>query len=82
MERQVSTCKSCGAPMRWVVTQKKKRMPIDDNPHAEGRFVIDDEHSTTPNVRFLKQGEEYEGDRFTSHFETCDAPERFSKKGK
>ncbi len=80
-ERQVSDCLECGAPMRWVETQKKKRMPLDDEPSSAGRFVIEDPDSDPPKVRFLPEGEEYTGDRYTSHFSTCTNPRRFSKKG-
>lgn len=82
-ERVVSTCKSCGAPLRWVKTQKGKNMPIDDNPRSEGRFVIQPD-TDPPRVKFLteEKAAAYEGDKYTSHFQTCDDPQRFSKKGK
>lgn len=80
-ERRVSSCKECGAAMRWVKTQKGKNMPIDDEPSADGRFVIegDDEPAR---VRFLgeQEAESYTGDKFTSHFKTCTNPARFSRK--
>ncbi len=82
-ERQVTICQSCEAPMRWVKTRKGKNMPIDDAPASDGRFVIQPD-TDPPRVRFLSEEDAaaYEGDKFTSHFQTCDNPGRFSKKGK
>ncbi len=80
-ERRVSACRECGAAMRWVKTAKGKSMPIDDEPSSDGRFVIESGDEDPVKVRFLPEGEEYTGDRFTSHFTTCTNPGRFSKKG-
>ena len=80
-ERRVSECRECGAAMRWVLTRKGKTMPIDDEPSAAGKFVIDDPDSDPPRVRFIGDSP-YTGERFTSHFETCSNPRRFSKKGR
>jgi hypothetical protein len=68
--------------MRWVKTQKGKNMPIDDEPDPSGRFVIESGDEDPVKVRYLADGEEYTGERFTSHFKTCTNPGRFSKKGK
>lgn len=67
--------------MRWVKTRKGKNMPIDDEASSAGRFVIESGDEDPIKVRYLGETEEYDGDRFTSHFETCDSPQRFSKKG-
>ena len=68
--------------MRWVKTQKGKNMPIDDEPSSDGKFRIENMREDPPKVSFIWQGEDYTGDRYTSHFETCDDPARFSKRGK
>lgn len=78
-ERRVATCKGCGAPIRWTKTAKDKNMPIDDEPNSGGRFVIEGDDEP-PKVRFLRENEDYAGDRFTSHFETCSERDRFRKK--
>ena len=82
-ERQVTICRSCGADMRWVKTRKGKNMPIDDTPASDGRFVIEGDEDP-PRVAFLSEeaAAVYTGDKYTSHFQTCDNPQRFSKKGK
>lgn len=68
--------------MRWVKTKKGKSMPIDDEPSSAGRFVIESGDEDPAKVRYLRDNEEYNGDRFSSHFDTCDDPQRFSKKGR
>jgi hypothetical protein len=35
----VDACRSCGAPIRWVVTTSGKRMPLDPAPHVNGNVV-------------------------------------------
>ena len=80
-ERRVSECRECGAPMRWVTTEKGKNMPVDDEPNSAGKFVIDDPEADPPKVRYIGNSE-YTGERFTSHFETCSNPRRFSRKAK
>jgi hypothetical protein len=32
-------CRSCGAPIRWVVTEKGKRIPLDRDPQPDGNIV-------------------------------------------
>jgi hypothetical protein len=34
-------CRSCEAPMRWVVTGRGRRMPVDFDPHEDGNVVVD-----------------------------------------
>ncbi len=61
----LSTCRSCGAAIRWVQTEAGKRMPVDAKP--EKRLVIDPLAvrlgADTPTARVV--------DTFASHFSTC-----------
>lgn len=41
-------CRSCGAVMLWCETPKKKKMPVDANPDADG--VRESHWSTCPNA--------------------------------
>ena len=34
-----SRCTGCSAPIRWVLTEAGKRMPIDPEPHPDGTVV-------------------------------------------
>lgn len=52
-----SACRSCGAPIVWVVTESGKRMPLDAKP--EKRFVVD------------VDGKAYVRDTYVSHFAHC-----------
>lgn len=36
----VSQCRSCGASIRWVVSVKGARMPIDAEPDANGNLYL------------------------------------------
>jgi hypothetical protein len=64
-----STCKSCGAPIRWAVTRATgARIPLDPRPVASGNIVVE----PSGFVRVLGRGEVVSpGDRFVSHFVTC-----------
>ena len=69
----MTTCKSCNAPVRWVLlrpkTGKAKAHPVDATPSASG------------SIRIPETGDAYvvaEADRplvkfplYTSHFATC-----------
>jgi hypothetical protein len=33
-------CKSCGRPMRWVDTNRGRKMPVDFDPHEDGNVVV------------------------------------------
>lgn len=81
-----STCRSCNAPIRWVLTGDGKRMPLDLEPVETGnvevvgetrRHLEDGGIEVTPVVRVLKkgEGETLPGlappERYVSHFATC-----------
>lgn len=36
----MTTCRSCGAPIRWVVLPSGKRIPLDLAPHPEGDITV------------------------------------------
>lgn len=60
----VTPCRSCRAPVRWVVTSKGKKMPIDDEPAPNGNIEIQ------KGVAVYVRAEENVA-RFWSHFATC-----------
>jgi hypothetical protein len=35
----VTTCRSCGAPIEWAITDNERRIPLDPGEHADGRLV-------------------------------------------
>ena len=46
-------CRSCGAPIRWVVTEKGKTMPIDELGSDQGNVVRTGEHEMDGRERVL-----------------------------
>ena len=76
-------CKSCKALIRFVTGPNGRSVPIDLEPVADGEYYL----SGTPIDSFLVRVAdvaENEGNagqpRYTSHFKTCDDPQRFSHK--
>lgn len=70
-------CRTCGAPMIWVTTQKGKKMPLDAEPVAKGKFLLNDDMT----VAYIPESDPYTGERYSSHFETCPDAAAHSKKG-
>lgn len=62
-----ATCRSCGAPIRFVRTTKGKLMPLDREPHPDGNIELDTEgHATVHGQPPLDAGPLY-----LSHFVSC-----------
>lgn len=70
-------CKSCNAPIVWVLTKSGKRMPIDHGPVETGNIVLD---GITAQV--LRAGEVLPKGvpRYTSHFSTCPQAQEHRRK--
>lgn len=63
------SCRSCGAPVVWGVTEKGRRMPLDAEPVAWGNIELDEESGR---LRVLAGDEpRLSGKRYISHFATC-----------
>ena len=68
-------CRSCGAHIRWVKTERDKRIPLDREPTPDGNIVpvlVDEEWRAR--VLSQSQADEYRrlgGDTYTAHFSTC-----------
>ena len=63
-----STCRSCGAPIVWVVMRPSgKRMPLDAKP--EKRITLDD----------FDDGIGEMTDTYVSHFSTCPQSSKWRK---
>ena len=79
----LSTCRSCDAPILWVVTEKGKRMPLDPEPTEDlqlGAFIkLRVEPNGDKVVHFLKPDERSPSakQRYSSHFQTC--PDRVER---
>jgi hypothetical protein len=63
----MAACRSCEAPITWVVTASGKRMPLDEAPAATGNMVIVDgvaRFVSAEDLRLIRP-------TYTSHFATC-----------
>ncbi len=63
-----SACRSCDAPVLWVVTLAGKRMPLDAKPRPDGNVILFGDGR----CRYLGKDEgPVEQPRYVSHFATC-----------
>lgn len=74
MDRGVSACASCGAPVVWAVTMNDKAMPVDPDPVENGNLILEPTAAGT-RAAFVARPPELaddpNGDRWVSHFATC-----------
>ena len=78
-------CRSCQAAIRWVKTQKNKRMPLDPEPTKDGCWVIEGDAELNPPLAIRLDNDaaaRYTDEKYTSHFETCPDAKRWSRRGK
>ena len=68
MSQEHDLCRSCGAKIIWVKTEKGKDMPIDAEPVPDGNIVM-----STGKAHVVKKDETFlTGTKFyKSHFATC-----------
>ena len=71
--RANSTCRSCGAPIRWGVTEKGQRIPLDPDAVPNGNVVVTAWAEGNPQIRVFAPGDVPHGEplRYFSHFVTC-----------
>ncbi|MGH3627232.1 MAG: hypothetical protein ACREN2_05725 [Candidatus Dormibacteria bacterium] len=71
---QKTTCKSCGEPIMWVITEAGAKMPLDVTPSDAGTVLLT--AHTPPIARVVSPGRrhacQYTGQKFyVTHFSTC-----------
>lgn len=70
-------CRSCSAPIRWALTQKGRRIPLDPDPVPDGNLVLAPavEPRSTPTAIALTRHNDPplnpDTPRYRSHFATC-----------
>ncbi len=67
----MSTCRSCGARVRWAVTPAGKRMPVDPEPVEGGNLLLSLDDPPVARVVDPSQLVIDDGQRFRSHFASC-----------
>ncbi len=69
----MSKCRSCRAPIRWVFTERGKKMPLDAEPTDEGDIVLRDPPpgESDPTGIVVAPAAFPDEPRYTSHFATC-----------
>lgn len=70
----MSSCGSCGAPVRWCVSEHGKPMPVDHDPVSDGNLRLlpgspQPVALVRPQRELLDPGDD--GVRYVSHFATC-----------
>lgn len=71
----MAACRSCGAQIRWAVTDKGKRIPLDWEPDAEGNVLLVLDETALEMVALVDRKDRpiagLAGQRYFSHFKTC-----------
>lgn len=69
-----TACKYCGDQVRWAITPKAKRMPLNLDPDDYGNVVITSvDFRGNEHCRVLTKGEEPTTARYVAHAATCTA---------
>jgi hypothetical protein len=82
----VSTCRSCGARIRWAVTTAGKRIPVDEQPVDSGNVLLheapggQDPTATVVGKRVQPGLFGDDGPRYVSHFATCPNADRHRRR--
>jgi len=71
----VSRCRSCNAPLLWALTEKGRRMPLDEEPYGgpepSGLFVLRGRDQLVPTA-VAATPDAFPGEPlFRSHFASC-----------
>jgi hypothetical protein len=76
-EHTVDHCAQCLAAIRWAITERGRRQPIDAQPNPEGNLAAHTSGTGTLKVRVLtKERDRLEGAEWQAmpHAATCQAP--------
>lgn len=68
-------CRRCGVPIKWVKTQRGKKMPVDVDPAPPSvdAFELIGQVDTLAFFVSEKKRPTFAGDVYRSHFQTCEA---------
>lgn len=74
MEAVPEVCSSCKAPIRWALTDRGRRTPLDAEPNPRGEWRLTAEpRGRLPRAVYvpLDRREELEAELMISHWATC-----------
>jgi hypothetical protein len=81
--RADAQCRSCHAPIRWVITAANgKRMPLDPEPVADGNMWVERIENGLPVMEVALSGDGVPTNvpfRYVSHFVTCEHRDQWRK---
>lgn len=75
-------CRTCGEPVKWVMTTTGNRMPLNPMPDPDGNCYVDRWDQGMP-VVVVAVNSAIPGAipiRYTSHFATCPQADKWRKK--
>lgn len=72
----MSTCSTCGAPIRWAKTAAGKNIPLDPDPVPLGNLYLDEDGVAMTVTKDLGRSVA----RYVSHFATCPDADEHRKK--
>lgn len=73
------TCRDCGRPVVWAVSQHRKNIPWDPDPNERGTHVLVssmNNGSVSFTSRYPRRGDGDTPKLHTCHFGTCPAKQR------
>lgn len=72
-----STCRGCGAPIRWVRTTHGNLMPLDAEPDPDGNVELIDSFLDGLVAVVHTQPTMFGGERWMPHHATCPDADQF-----
>jgi hypothetical protein len=67
----MATCRSCHAPVRWVLTAAGRRMPVDAEPDPAGLVLVQDGQAMMMDAPASREDLQPGEQTYTSHYATC-----------
>jgi hypothetical protein len=75
-----SLCRSCGAPILWVLTTHGKRMPLDAEPDPAGNVSLDQHRVATVHTGGSLAFLAVVNERWMPHHATCPQADQWRKR--
>lgn len=73
-------CRSCGAPIRWTISAKGRRLPIDPEPSPDGNITLEDRGQYREPRAVAHTVKAPDVVYYISHFATCPDAKKWRRK--